>query len=75
VARPKPSIPVRTGQGNVAAEIPRAVFIRAVGLHLVVTTNTGLPPQPRDTYYYIAHGHAGPASAMLRSQVQSGCHN
>jgi hypothetical protein len=59
--------------GNVAVTIPRAVFIRLVGTALVVTTNTGEAPQPHDTFYSIANGHARLAGARLKRQVDSGC--
>ena len=53
--------------------IPPTVFIRADGGHLVVTTNTGEPPQAQDDFYSIAPGSAVPASAGLRQQVLSDC--
>lgn len=59
--------------GDVTVTIPAAVFIRSEGGRLVVTTNTGQRPQPRDTFYLTAHGHTAPASSSLRRAVISGC--
>jgi len=62
-----------TASGNLTVSVPRAVFIRAEGRKLVVTTNTGERPQGQDAFYYIAGGAAGPASAGLKFEVLSQC--
>jgi hypothetical protein len=61
------------GAGNVVVAIPRTVFIHVIGQWLVVTTNTGAPPQPTDTFYAIANSHATIADESLRQRVELGC--
>jgi hypothetical protein len=63
----------RTRSGNLVVSIPPTVFIRTVGPHLVVTTNTGRPPRPSDTFYAIGNGQAALASAALQRYVESAC--
>jgi hypothetical protein len=62
-----------TGSGNVVVEIPPVVIVRVYGRRLVVTTNTGQPPNPSEAMYTIANGKAGPAAAYIRNQVLSDC--
>jgi hypothetical protein len=57
------------GAGNLVVTIPAAVFIRAQGDRLVVTTNTARPPQPGDTFYFIANHHAAIASRALQHDI------
>jgi len=59
--------------GTVTVAIPRVVFVRTAGRRLVVTTNTGAPPQHLDAFYSIASGTARPAGAGLRNEVLSWC--
>jgi hypothetical protein len=59
--------------GNLAVAIPPVVLIRPDHHRLVVTTNTGEPPQAQDTFYYIAHGTARLARPGLRQRVLSKC--
>jgi hypothetical protein len=62
------------GSGNVTVAIPPVVLIRTRDHRLVVTTNTGKPPQAQDTFYYIAHaGSARLARPALRQRVLSKC--
>jgi hypothetical protein len=63
----------RARSGSVVVAIPRTVFIRVVGPWLLVTTNTGQPPQPADRYYTIANGHAALSIPSIRHQVALGC--
>jgi hypothetical protein len=62
-----------SGGGSLTVSIPPVVFIRARHHRLVVTTNTGKPPQPQDTFYYIAHGTARLARPGLRQRVLTKC--
>jgi hypothetical protein len=61
------------GSGNVVVDIPPTVFIRLVGPWLLVTTNTGAPPSPADTFELVAHNHASIADASVQHQVETGC--
>jgi hypothetical protein len=57
------------GSGNLVVGIPPTVFIRVIGRWLIVTTNTGAAPQPSDTFYTIADGHAALADRPTRRLV------
>jgi hypothetical protein len=59
--------------GNLGVAIPPAVFVRARGARLTVTTNTGEPPQPDDTYYVVSPHKAQLASSALRREVLATC--
>jgi len=61
------------GSGNFVVEIPPVVFIRADDGMLVVTTNTGEPPQKRDVYFYVADGKAAAAGVRMQHYVLSKC--
>jgi hypothetical protein len=61
------------GPGNLVVGIPPTVFIRVVGRWLIVTTNTGERPQPADTFYAIADGHAALADPPTRRLVIVDC--
>src|ERR1700722_8568069 len=54
---------------NLSVAIPSAVFVRERGARLTVTTNTGEPPQPGDTYYLVSPDRAQLASSALRREV------
>jgi P pilus assembly chaperone PapD len=53
--------------------IPPVVLIRPHNRRLVVTTNTGQPPQAQDTFYYIVHNTARVARPALRQRILSKC--
>lgn len=61
------------GAGNLTVAIPPVVFIRAHGRRLVVTTNTGEPPQSQDEFYLTARGVTRVAPAHLRARVLAKC--
>lgn len=61
------------GAGDVTVAIPPVVLIRPHNHRLVVTTNTGGPPQPQDAFYYIVHHTAHLARPALRQRVLSKC--
>jgi hypothetical protein len=63
----------RTGRGTVEATIPAAVFIRAAGPQLTITTNTGRSPRAGDQFYFVANGRAGMASRALKRRVIARC--
>lgn len=70
----RPSVrPGSIDSGNFAVKIPPVVFIVAYDGTLVVTTNTGHPPQRWDTYFYIAGGKATVANASTRNYVIAKC--
>jgi hypothetical protein len=62
-----------TRSGDLTVAIPPVVFVRVDGTRLVVTTNTGEPPQAEDAFYLIASGRAGTAGAGVRDHVLSAC--
>jgi hypothetical protein len=61
------------GSGNLTVVIPPVVFIRPHGHWLVVTTNTGEPPQPQDAFYFVAPGRGRLAGPGLRQRVLTRC--
>jgi hypothetical protein len=61
------------GSANMTVSIPPVVLIRSHGHRLVVTTNTGEPPQPTDTFYVIAPGRGHLAGPALRQRVLTRC--
>ncbi len=63
----------RPPAGNVVVEIPPVTMARAHGKRLVVTTNTGEPPNGQDAIYYVSKGKGGLAPESIREQVLSGC--
>jgi hypothetical protein len=61
------------GGGTVEATIPAAVFIRAAGRQLTITTNTGRSPREGDQFYLVTNGRAGMASNELKHRVIARC--
>jgi hypothetical protein len=59
--------------GTIAVGIPSAVFIRASGPALTVTTNTGRAPRAGNTFYYVANGRADMASTELIRRIDATC--
>jgi hypothetical protein len=77
-----PRIPLRSAHskqsghatgGTIEATIPTAVFIRAAGRQLTITTNTGRSPRAGDQFYFVANGRAGMASGELKRRVETDC--
>jgi hypothetical protein len=62
-----------TGGGTIEATISKAVFVRASGRQLTVTTNTGRSPRDGDQFYFVANGRAGMASGELTRRVEAEC--
>lgn len=62
-----------SAQGDLVVSVPPVVFIRERPHRIVITTNTGVPPQPQDLFYVVGSHRARPADAALRAQVLAGC--
>jgi hypothetical protein len=68
---PPSTLPVP--RGSVEVEIPPVVIVRARSRRLVVTTNTGQPPNPQEAMYYLYKKTGGLAPQNIRDLVLSGC--
>jgi hypothetical protein len=67
----RPSAPAV--RGDISVSIPPTVFIRVFGQYMMVTTNTGMPPESQDGFWVLDGNRATPASTSMRAQVLAGC--
>jgi hypothetical protein len=78
VTCPTPSAAVaavtsRSSTGQVQATVPPVVFVHRQPHSVLVSTNTGRPPRPQDTFYDVTRGRTLSAHSPLGREVLGAC--